>query len=235
MKKFNSMNKIIFFLLSILAVSFVADPVLASCPSFGLTASTGVTNISGDCAVVGNIALSGSETLTMTNGILSVNGNIILSDNSLLSVTTGTLSFPQTNYSQYSITLNGSSKLTLKNSSFVTSSLENTHFPMSLTANNDSVADFEDSNLNTTTGSWLLGYFYNDSKLTVTNTQDIPTEIYPFDASTMSVSSSSFASMWLNFASGDAGIVNLPQLDTYGKYNFIFTPSHGNIYSVNIT
>jgi hypothetical protein len=235
MQSYTSINKTIFPPILMFVASFIPDPVLAACPSSGITASSGVTNIQGNCTVVGNINLSGSATLAMTTGALFVKGNIILNDNSVFSVTAGTLIFPQTNYSQYSITLNGTSHLTMTASSFVTSSSNQTHFPMTLTATDHSVARFDNSFLNTATGSWLLGYFGNNSTLTVTNTQNLPTEIYPFDASTISVSSSSFAGMWLNFASGDMGIVNIPKFDSSGRYNFTFTPSKGNIYSVGIT
>jgi len=230
---FTFLDKKIVFSVLILVAGFAGGPVLASCPSSGLAASVGATNIQGDCAVVGNITLSGSATLTITNGTLSVTGNIILNENSVLSVTTGTLAFPQTNFSQYSIKLNGTSKFTMTNSSFVTNSTKHNNFAMSLNANDDSIVHFENSNLNTT-GSWLLGNFQNNSKLNVINTQNLPTEIYPFDAATISVTSSSFAGVWLNFASGDMGIVNIPKFDSQGHFNFMFTLLRGNMYSVNI-
>jgi hypothetical protein len=223
-----SMNKPILSSILMLAVSTVADPALAGCPSSGLTASSGITNIQGDCIVVGDINLSGSATLAMTNGTLSVAGNIILNNNSALSVTTGTLTFPQTNFSQYAIKLYGTAKFTMTDSSFVTNSTNTNNFPMSLTANGDSVVRFENSNLNTT-DSWLLGNFRNNSKLNVINSQTLPTEIYPFDASTISVSSSSFASIWLDFASGDVGTINIPKFDNTGKYNLNFTSATGRI------
>jgi hypothetical protein len=226
-------NQTIFLSILMLVVSFAPDPVLAGCPSSGLTASSGVTNIQGDCTVVGNINLSGSATLAMTNGTLAVTGNIVLNDNSALSVTSGTLTIPQTNFSQYSIKLYGSAKFTMSGSAFVTNATNQNNFAMSLTANGDSAVRFENSNLNTT-GSWLLANFYNNSKLNVINSQTLPTEIYPFDASTISVSSSSFASMWLNFVSGDVGTLNIPKFDTTGKYDLIFAPSKGHTYSVSI-
>jgi hypothetical protein len=235
MKRFTFFDKKILYPILISGVSFIADPVLASCPSSGLTTSSGATTIQGDCAVVGNINLSGTATLTATGGNLSVQGNITLSGQSVLSVANGALTFPQVNYSQYSIALNGSSQLTLNGSSFVTNATGQNNFSMALNANDNSVVRFENSKLNTNTGSWLLGNFYNNSKLNIINAQNLPTEIYPFNASTISVSSSSFAGVWLNFAPGDAGIVNIPGLDTYGNFNFKFTPSRGNIYSVNIT
>ncbi len=235
MKMSSFLDKKIVFSLSILVVGFVADPVLAGCPSSGLTASSGATDINGDCAVVGDITLSGSATLTMSNGNLSVTGNIILTENSIFSVTTGTLTFPQTNFAQYTIILNGPSQFTMTDSSFVTNAAIQNSLAMSINANDNSVVRFENSNLNMKTGSWLIGNFNNNSKLTVINSQYLPTEIYPLNASTISVSSSTFSTLWLNFASGDTGTVNIPKLDDQGKYNLIFTPSSGNIYSVNIS
>lgn len=104
---------------------------------------------------------------------------------------------------------------------------------MVLIAQDDSVVHFEHSNLNTT-NSWLLASFYNNSKLNLINTVNLPTEIYPFDKSTISVSSSSFAGLWLDFASGDVATVNIPSLDTQGNFDFSFTPNRGNIYSVRV-
>ena len=175
MKMSTFLDKKIVFSLLILVVGFVADPVLAACPSSGLAASSGATDINGDCAVVGDINLSGSATLTMSNGNLSVTGKIILQENSVPSVTTATLTFPQTNFSQYSIKLNGQSQFIMTDSTFVTNA-------------------------------------------TIQN----PTEVYPFDASKISVSSSSFATTWLNFAPGNTGIVNIPKLDDQAKF-YIYT------------
>src|ERR1700730_6127115 len=234
MKRFTFLDKKILYPSLILVLSFTADPVMASCPSSGLTTSSGATNIQGNCTVVGNINLSGSATLTATGGNLSVQGNITLSGQSVLSVANGALTFPQVNYSQYSIALNGSSQLTLNGSSFVTNATGQNNFSMALNANDNSIVQFKNSTLNTNTGSWLLGNFYNNSKLNIIDTQNLPTEIYPFNAATISVSSSSFAGVWLNFAPGDAGIVNIPALDTNGNFDFSFTPGHGNTYSVNI-
>ena len=171
----------------------------------------------------------------MSNGNLSVTGKIILKENSVLSVTTGTLTFPQTNFAQYTIKLNGQSQFTMIDLTFVTNATIQNSFAMSINANDDFVVRFENSNLNMKTGSWLIGIFNNNSKLNVINSQNLPTEIYPHDASTISVSSSSFSALWLNFASGDTGIVNIPKLDNQGKFNLIFTPSLGNLYSVNIS
>lgn len=152
----------------------------------------------------------------MSNGNLSVTGNIILTENSIFSVTTGTLTFPQTNFAQHSIKLNGPSQFTMTGSSFVTNATIQNSFGMSINANDNSVVRFENSNLDIKTGSWLIGNFNNNSKLTVINSQYLPTEIYPLDASTISVSSSTFSTTWLNFASGDMGTVNIPKLDNQG-------------------
>lgn len=67
MKMSTFLAKKIVFSLSILVVGFVADPVLAGCPSSGLAASSGTTDINGDCAVVGDINLSGSAWQSFCN------------------------------------------------------------------------------------------------------------------------------------------------------------------------
>src|SRR5882762_4993732 len=87
--------------------------VYGVCPSSGLKSSANTLNLKGDCAIVGDVNLSGSAALTMTRGQLSIKGNIILNDSASLTVTNGSLSFPQTNYSQYSVTLNGKSQLSV--------------------------------------------------------------------------------------------------------------------------
>jgi hypothetical protein len=214
--------------------SAVATP--AACPSSGLTSSAGTINLQGNCAIAGDVNLSGSAALTMTSGILSIQGNVVLSDSSQLTVTGGGLTFPQTNYSQYSVTLNGNSQLILKSSAWVTNGTQQNNFSMTLQANDSSAVDFEGSALDTSSGSWLLGSFGDNSKLTVNNTQNLPTEIYPSSASEISISSGSiFAAVWLSFPSGSNSTLQIPRKDSGGNYNFSFGPGTGIAYSVNIS
>ncbi len=90
---------------------------LGVCPASGLTSSAGIVNLQENCTINGDVNLSGSATLTMTGGALSIAGNLALNDNAQFTVTRGNLRFPQVNYSQYSVTLNGTSQLALTNSS----------------------------------------------------------------------------------------------------------------------
>ena len=106
----------------------VASPGV--CPASGLTSSAGIVNLQENCAITGDVNLSGSATLTMTGGALSIAGNVVLGDNSQLSVTGGSLTLPQTNYSQYSVTLNGTSQLALTNSSWITNGTPQNNFSM---------------------------------------------------------------------------------------------------------
>jgi hypothetical protein len=205
------------------------------CPSTGLTSSANTLNLEGNCAIVGNVSLSGSAALTMTNGILSIAGNVVLNDSSQLTVTSGGLTFPQTNYSQYSITLNGNSQLTMTGSTLVTNATQQNNFSMDVNANDSSVANFENSTLNPNTGSWLLGSFSGQSTLNVNNSQNVPTEIYPNDAAKISISSGSGSTVWLNFPSGSDGTIEIPTRDSQGNFNFSFGPVTGIAYSVNIS
>jgi hypothetical protein len=208
----------------------------AACPTSGLTSSAGTINLQGDCAIAGDVNLSGTAALTMTGGILTIQGNVVLNGNSQLSVTGGGLTFPQTNYNQYSVTLNGNSQLTLRSSAWVTNGTQQNNFSMVLTAQQSSLVDFEDSALDTSGGSWLLGSFGDNSKLTMNNTQNLPTEIYPSSATEISISSGSiFAAVWLYFPSGSNSTLQIPRKDSGGNYNFSFGPGTGIAYSVNIS
>ena len=210
---------------------------LAACPASGLiSSSAGTINLQGNCTIAGDVNLSGAAVLTMTSGILSIQGNVVLNDAAQLSVTGGGLTFPQTNYNQYSVTLNGNSQLTLKGSTWVTNGTQQNNFSMLLQAQQSSVVDFEDSVLDTSSGSWLLGSFGDNSKLTINNTQNLPTEIYPSSASEISISSDSiFSAVWLYFPSGSNSTVQIPTQDSDGNYNFSFGPGTGIGYSVNIS
>jgi hypothetical protein len=182
------------------------------------------------------VNLSGSAGLTMTGGVLTIAGNVVLNDNSQLSVTQGGLTFPQTNYSQYSITLNGNSQLTFNNAALITNGTKQNNFSMVLQANDSSSVNFENSTLNTSSGSWLLGHFNGNSSLTMVDTQNLPTEIYPADAATISISAgSSYGAVWLDFEPGSSGTVNIPTQDSQGNYNFAFGPGSGTAYAVNIS
>lgn len=206
------------------------------CPTSGYIASANTINISGDCEIVGNVQLSGTAKLNMTSGELSIQGHLELSDNSALVVADGSLKFPQTDYSQYSVTLNNHSQLKLTNSTFVTNGTQQNNFSMALNANDDSSVDFENSSLNTETGSWLLGNFSGNSELTMMNTHDLPTEIYPSGATNINISSgSSFGGLWLEFGSGSNGTINVPTQNSQGNYNFSFGPTTGIAYSVDVS
>ena len=206
-----------------------------NCPTAGYTATSATLNLKGDCEITGGVTLTGTSTLTMTSGTLTVKGSVLLKDTSQLVIVNGALKFPQTNYSQYSLTLNNNSKLSMKSSIFLTNASNQNNFSMVLDASDSSVVEFENSSLDTNTGNWLLGNFSGNSKLTMTNTDNLPTEIYPSGATTLSISGgSSFASVWLEFASGTTGTVNLPSMDSQGNYNFNFGPTAGINYSVQI-
>jgi hypothetical protein len=206
-----------------------------ACPLSGLTSSANTINLEGTCEIAGDLNLSGSAALTMTSGTLSIAGNVVLNDNSDLTVTGGQLIFPQTNYNEYSITLNGNSHLTLNNATLVTNGTQQNSFSMLLQANDSSVADFQNSNLNTNSGSWLLGDFNDTSTLNVVDSQNLPTEIYPSGAASISISSGSmFSALWLYFGAGSAGTVQIPTQDSQGNYSFSFGPGTGIGYSVNI-
>jgi hypothetical protein len=205
-----------------------------ACPTGGISSSAGAVNLTSNCQVVGNINLSGTASLTMTGAVLTVAGNIVLRDQSQLTVTGGGLTFPQTDYFQYSITLRNSAHLTLTNSSMVTNGTSRNNLSMSLNAYDTSVANFASSNLSTSGGSWLLGTFHDQAQLTVNNSTNLPTEIYPLDSSGISVSNSSLGSIWLVFQSGSSATINVPQKDAQGNFNFDFGSSPGFNYSVHM-
>jgi len=73
----------------------------------------------------------------------------------------------------------------------VTNGTTQNNFSMLLQANDFSSVDFENSALDTSSGSWLLGDFNGRSRLTTAKTQNLPTEIYPADAARISISSGS--------------------------------------------
>src|SRR5579863_870068 len=112
-----------------------AQTASTTCPSGGLTSSTEVITIKTDCTIAGNLDLSGSAALTMSGGVLSVKGNVTLSDTAALRVTNGELIFPQTNYNQDSVTLNGHSTLTLTGSTVATNATQSDDFAMTWNAN----------------------------------------------------------------------------------------------------
>ena len=170
----------------------------------------------------------------MTGAVLSVSGNVVLRDQAQLTVTGGGLTFPQTDYFQYSISLRNSARLTLNNSSLVTNRTSEYNFSMTLNAYDTSVVNFGSSNLSTTGGSWLLGNFHDQSQLTVNSSTNLPTETYPRDSSNISVANSNAGSIWLVFESGSSATINVPQKDSQGKFNFDFGNSPGFNYSVHM-
>ncbi|MGH9842404.1 MAG: hypothetical protein ACREEM_26965, partial [Blastocatellia bacterium] len=206
---------------------------LGACPASGISSSSGAIDLASNCNVVGNITLSGTASLTMTGAVLSVTGNIVLRDQAQLTVTSGGLTFPQTDNFQYSMTLNNSTHLTLRNSTLVTNGTSQNNFTVNLNAYNTSVVDFESSNK--TRPSWLLGNFHDQSQLIVNNSTELPTEIYPSDASQISIANSNFAGVWLEFVAGSSGAINVPQKDAQGNFDFDFGGSTGFNYRFHQT
>ena len=158
----------------------------------------------------------------------------MLNDQARLTVTNGGLAFPQTYFGQYSVTLNNSAKLSLNNSSVVTSGISPNHYSMTFYAYNTSVVDFESSTLTTAGGSWVLGNFYDQSQLIANSSIFLPTEIYPSDSSRISVSNSVLATLYIDFISGSKGTINVPRHDARGNFNFVFGNSSGFNYSINM-
>ncbi len=211
-------------------------PALGDCPASGLRASAETIDLRGDCVIVGDVKLSGTATLSMTGGTLGIVGNVSLGDEAKLTVTGGGLVFPQSGYSQYSITLNGRSQWKMKDSVLVTNGTGQNNFSMELEANDAAGAYFENSNLDTNGGSWLLGNFNGHSRLAMIHTQDLPTEIYPADGARIAISGeSSFAALWLQFAPGSRGTVEIPREDSMGRYSFGFGPGTGIGYEVRVS
>ena len=210
--------------------------VYGDCPTTGYTASANTLNLEGECVVDGNINLSGNAALTMTNGTLGIMGNVVLSGNAKLTVTNGGMVFPQTGYGQYSLSLNGNSQLTLKKTVVITNGTGQNNFSMLLAANDSAVVTCEDSGLDPSGGSWLLGNFNGKSTLRMIGAQNLPTEIYPFDKSRVSISAgSNFAALWLEFMPGSKASVQIPSYNAQGNYNFNFGPAKGIDYAVRIS
>ncbi|MGQ0444113.1 MAG: hypothetical protein ACT4O2_03030 [Beijerinckiaceae bacterium] len=205
------------------------------CPASGISASSGAINLTSNCKVGGNITLSGTASLTMTGAVLTVDGNIVLNDQAQLAITNGGLTIAQTYYNQYYIALNNSSKLNLNNSTLVTTGILKTYFSMTMEARNSSVVNVKSSTLSWQEGSWLLGNFRDQSQLFVDSSSRVPTEIYPFDSAQISVTNSSFPTLFVAFKSGSSATINIPKSDAKGKYNFVFGKSPGFDYSINMT
>lgn len=207
-----------------------------NCPVNGYTASANTLTLLGNCEIIGDVILSGSAIVDASNGTLSIKGDLVLSNTAKLTLTNGNLKFPQTDYSQHAVTLNNQSQLKLINSTFITNATQQNNFSMSLDAYNTSVVDFQNSSLSTETGSWLLGNFKDSSRLIMTSSHDLPTEIYPSGSSNIAISQgSTFGGLWLEFASGSNGTINVPTKNNQGNYNLNFGPTTGIGYSVNVS
>ncbi len=216
------------------AVSASAGPVFSNaCPVSGVNLSSGGYDLSANCTITGNVTLSGTATLTMTGATLTVAGNVVLSGSAQLIVINGGLKFPQISTDQYLITLNNNATLRLKSSTLVTSG-DGAHHTITLNANNTSVADFDDSTMNTNDGSWMLGNFFDSSILAMKNTNNIPTEHYPNDASQTLIVNSTFAGIWLNFIAGSNHTITIPEKDVNGKISLVFGNSTVLDYFVDI-
>lgn len=190
---------------------------------------------SGSLVRAADVVSRGYSSIVINGGQLIVAGNLYIIESGNVSLLEESeLTFPQTGYSMYTIFMQQFGSLMLKDSELVTNGSDENNFSMALNCYDDSHAIFSSSAIYTTDGSWLLGNFYGRSRLTMTNSIDLPTEVYVHEAARISVSDrSSFGSMWLRFNPGSNATVVLPKMNSNGVYDFVFQPSLGFDYTIS--
>jgi hypothetical protein len=207
--------------------------IVTTCPSTGFVPTDNYL-LQGDCTIPGTFELMGNGSLSLSNGILTIYGNLVLMNNAYVSIFNGGIKFPQLGYSEYGIYMQNNAILDMTNSTFVTNNGTDDNYSMAINVYNEALVFFNQSSLNTNTGSWLLGNFYEDSKLMVYESLNLPTEIYPSDSSVMSIERSNFAGLWLNFNSGSAATIEVPTLNDQGVFSFTFGGTPGFDYFVSL-
>jgi hypothetical protein len=176
---------------------------------------------------VGNLTVKGSAILTIdysstTSNTFIIKGNLLLEDDGQL-IVRGNKDLMNDGFvianeysSQYTIKTMGSSLLKLENIGMRTqtgSAAENGSIYMSYDALDNSSMVIDGARLDNES-SWLLGNFRNKSKLTITNSVYIPTEIYMNDSCSVSVNGAETRTgLWMALATGSHNI-QLPNVGT---------------------
>lgn len=179
------------------------------------------TKTVGSLTVKGNAILTIDYTATPENSFV-VKGNVLLQDKAQL-IVRGNKSLMNDGFiiandfsSQYTLKTTGSSVIRLENIGLRTQTgtvAEKGNIYMSYDAMDNSSMIIDGAKLDNES-SWLLGNFRNKSKLEISNSTYIPTEIYLNDSCSVSISGADTKTgLWMALTSG-AHTIQLPNVST---------------------
>lgn len=207
--------------------------VTTTCPTSGLTASSGTVSLTVDCTITGAVSLSGTASLRMTGHTLSIAGNITLHNQANIIQNGGIFAVPQTPTAPITFNIFDSSFVKIDNASITTTN-SSSHVDLTINANDKSGLYFINSTLDTTSGNWILANFFGSASLHSKGVTNTPTEIYPnsnintTDATGIYLENSTVGTVWIPFPpSTTAGINVGNRLDGSGNFTFAFGRTSG--------
>jgi len=209
-----------------------------TCPPGRLDLDSGAHVGRDDCTVKGSVVLSGTASLTVVDANLVIDGHVMLSGDAVLKIENGTLTIANRSVMQYTITATDRARLEVVGGELRTNAGVDTNLSASYRGSGDSLLRFVNSELSAYR-NWLLADFSDRARLESVNSPALPCEIYPHDASTITISGADTRSrIWLEFRPGFRGrIENLPGEHAPFAYSFgRNTPALTNVeYQVDVT
>lgn len=193
----------------------------AQCPTGGVSLSTGQSLIvTGDCAVNGNITLSGTSLLLVSDSRFVLRGDLNVGGNGVVIVYRSDFIVDNEFTNQFGIDLSGAALLWFHLTNFQASQNTDGNYFVTLEGRNTSRLWVTDSAVDTD-HSWMLSRFLDSSNVILSNSRNFPSEITVEDQTTTRIQGGSITAMWLPFDAGQRGTMLLPD-QSAGHYSFEF-------------
>ena len=166
--------------------------------------------LTGNWILRGDLVLNGNVHITFRNAHVDLKGNLFLNGNAVLSIEQHSIfNIAQKQSFQYRAEAKGNSSLQVMDSEIETNGgTADVMFPTSFIANDDASLIVKNAHLDMKR-NWFLGGFKDHSKCISENTQDLPNEIYPEDASTIQITGrNTQALVWIKFVKDQFAVLD---------------------------
>ena len=204
---------------------FAAVPDFCTSTSSTETVLDSVYGLKDSCTINGDLRITTGGRLILdysknSENVLSVRGDIRLEGDGILFLNGGTLLISQDYSMHRTVTLEDNSIFAIKSGELQTNDQpDSANKYMNLNAYGDSKMVVSNGILDHKT-SWVLGNFFDQSRLVAMHSERIPTEVYIRDSSDINIfGNKTKLGVWLDLADGVSGTIDLP--DQTDGNNFV--------------
>jgi hypothetical protein len=193
----------------------------AQCPTNGVNLTHGQSLlVTADCSVTGNVTLSGTSLLLVSDSRFVLRGDLNVGGNGVVIVYRSDFIVDNEVSNQFGIKLSGAAVLWFHLTNFQASQKTDGNYFASYEGRNTSKLLVTDSVLDTD-HSWMLSRFIDSSSVTLSNSNNFPSEITVENQASARIQAGSITAMWLPFDPGTRGTMLLPD-QSAGNYSFEF-------------